>query len=128
VDQMADEIGHIDLVYEALGAAQIAFDVLKRLAPNGTFIFTGVPRAETLESFDTAEVVGNLVLKNQAILGIVNSGRRAFADAIRDLRAFHARWPGVVESMITGRYPMEQFLEPVMGRAGGIKSVIQIAL
>jgi threonine dehydrogenase-like Zn-dependent dehydrogenase len=127
VDRMARQLAHIDLVYEALGAAQLAFDVLKMLAPNGVFLFTGVPRAEALEPFDTAGVVSNLVLKNQVMLGIVNSGWHAFDDAIRDLGAFHARWPGVLESMITGRYPMEQFVEPVMGRAGGIKNVIRIA-
>lgn len=126
-DCMAAQLGPIDLVYEALGAAQLAFDVLKRLAPNGLFIFTGVPRAESLEPFETHTIITNLVLKNQVILGIVNSGRQAFADAIRDLALFHARWPGALHSMITGRYPMEQFLDPVMGRAGGIKNVIRIA-
>jgi threonine dehydrogenase-like Zn-dependent dehydrogenase len=127
VGQLTELVGRIDLVYEALGAAQVAFDVLKRLGPNGLFIFTGVPRAEMLQPFDTVGVVTNLVLKNQALLGIVNSGRQAFADAICDLAIFHQRWPAAVESMITGRYPMEDFLDPVMGRAGGIKNVIRIA-
>jgi hypothetical protein len=30
--------------------------------------------------------------------------------------------------MITGRYPMEAFHDPVMGKAGGIKNVIAIGL
>lgn len=124
VSEMAAQIAHIDLVYEALGAAQLAFDVLKWLAPNGVYVFTGVPRAEVLEPFDTLVVLSHLVLKNQAILGIVNAGRQAFSDAIRDLGIFHARWPGALESLITGRFPMEQFRDPVMGRAGGIKNVI----
>jgi threonine dehydrogenase-like Zn-dependent dehydrogenase len=126
VKELAAEIGHIDLVYEALGAAQVAFDVLDMLAPNGVYVFTGVPRAEKLAPFHTVGVLSNLVLKNQAIVGIVNSGRQAFVDAIRDLSSFHARWPGALESMITRRYPIEEFLDPVMGRAGGIKNVIQL--
>ena len=127
VGELVEQVGPIDLVYEALGAAQLAFDVLKRLGPNGLFIFTGVPRAETLEPFDTDAVIANLVLRNQAILGIVNSGREAFADAIRDLGIFHRRWPGVLEKMITGRYPIEEFFLPVSGRAGGIKNIVEIA-
>jgi threonine dehydrogenase-like Zn-dependent dehydrogenase len=127
VADMAAHLGRIDLVYEALGAAQLAFDVLPHLAPNGLFIFTGVPRAEELQPFDTDTILTNLVLRNQAIVGIVNSGRSAFAAAIRDLGAFHRRWPGVLNQLITGRYPMEDFLAPVMGQAGGIKNVIQIA-
>jgi len=126
VDRMAARVGHIDLVYEALGAAQLAFDVLKKLAPNGVFVFTGVPREEVLEPFDTRAVICRLVLQNQALVGIVNAGRQAFADAIRDLGTFRARWPGALESMITGRFPMERFLDPVMGLAGGIKNVIRM--
>ena len=128
VDQMAAQVGRIDLVYEALGAAQLAFDVLPRLAPNGLFIFTGVPRAEELEPFDTEAIMTNLVLRNQAIVGIVNSGRDAFADAIRDLDLFHRRWPGALEQLITGRYAMEDFETPVSGHAGGIKNIIRIAV
>jgi threonine dehydrogenase-like Zn-dependent dehydrogenase len=126
VDEMAARVGGIDLVYEALGAAQLAFDVLKVLAPNGVYAFTGIPRAERLEPFDTLGVIENLVLRNQAIVGIVNAGPQAFADAVRDLSVFHARWPGALEAMITGRYPMEEFLDPVMGCTGGIKNVIRI--
>ena len=43
IDQMAAEVGNIDLVYEATGASQLAFDVLKILGTNGLFILTGVP-------------------------------------------------------------------------------------
>jgi hypothetical protein len=123
---MVEWVGQIDLVYEALGAEQLAIDVLARQGPNGVFIFTGVPRAEELEPFDTETVLTNLVLRNQVIVGIVNSGRTAFTDAIRDIGIFHRRWPGVLEQMITGRYPLEEFRDPVMGRAGGIKNVISI--
>ena len=43
VDQMAAEVGNIDLVYEATGASQLAFDVLTVLGTNGLFVLTGVP-------------------------------------------------------------------------------------
>jgi threonine dehydrogenase-like Zn-dependent dehydrogenase len=126
VAEMAAQAGPIDLVYEALGAAQIAFDVLRMLAPNGVYVFTGVPRAEELKALETRAVISNLVLKNQAMVGIVNAGPQAFTRAILDLGVFQARWPEALQSMITGRYPMEQFLAPVMGQAGGIKNVIRI--
>jgi threonine dehydrogenase-like Zn-dependent dehydrogenase len=127
VEQLRELVGSIDVVYEALGAAQVAFDVLKMLAPNGVYAFTGVPRARTLERFDTENIVANLVLKNQAILGIVNAGGQAFKYAIRDLGSFYQRWPRAVGSLITGRFPMEGFRDPVMGLTGGIKNVIRIS-
>ncbi|HEY3835969.1 MAG TPA: glucose 1-dehydrogenase [Bryobacteraceae bacterium] len=126
-EQLREQMGTIDVVYEALGAAQIAFDVLKLLGPNGVYVFTGVPRAQSLERFETEKFIANLVLKNQAVIGIVNSGEQAFNDAIRDLGIFYARWPDGVRSLITGRFAMEDFREPVMGMAGGIKNVIRIA-
>jgi threonine dehydrogenase-like Zn-dependent dehydrogenase len=125
VDQMRAQTGNIDLVYEALGAAQLAFDVLKVLGPNGVYVFTGVPHGG--EYFDTESIIANMVLKNQAVLGIVNAGPQAFADAIHDIGVFYSRWPQALRSMITGHYPMDAFHDPVMGLAGGIKNVIRIA-
>jgi threonine dehydrogenase-like Zn-dependent dehydrogenase len=127
VPQMAEQIGNIDLIYEAVGASQFAFEVLKYLGSNAIFVFTGVPRgAETVE-FDAELILKNMVLKNQVVLGTVNAGPQAFDHAVRDLGVFYARWPQAMRAMITARYPMESFRDPVMGKAGGIKNVIAIA-
>ena len=126
VEQMRDEVGQIDLVYEAIGAAPLAFDVLRVLGPNGVFVFTGVPRSLAPGQVDMEAIGANLILKNQAIFGMVNAGRQAFLDAITDLVAIHARWPQALPSVITRRFPMEEFREPAMGLAGGIKNVIRI--
>jgi len=61
------------------------------------------------------------------VLGVVNAGPQAFDNAVRDIGVFAARWPQALGAMITGRYPMEAFHDPVMGTAGGIKNVIEIA-
>jgi threonine dehydrogenase-like Zn-dependent dehydrogenase len=127
VEQMAEAAGNIDLIYEAVGASQFAFEVLKCLGSNGIFVFTGVPRREEPVEFDTARIMYNLVLKNQIVLGTVNAGPQAFDNAVRDIGIFAARWPQALRSMITSRYPMEAFHDPVMGRAGGIKNVIAVA-
>lgn len=125
--KMAGQVGNIDLIYEAVGAAQFAFEVLKYLGSNGIFVFTGVPRHEQPVEFDTARIMYNLVLKNQVVLGTVNAGPRAFQNAVRDLGVFAARWPQALRSMITGRYPLEGFRDLVMGKAGGIKNVIAVS-
>ena len=127
IDQMAEQVGNIDLIYEAAGAPQFAFEVLKHLGSNGIYVFTGVPRDQAPVVFDTERIMYNLVLKNQVVLGVVNAGRQAFDNAVRDIGVFAARWPQALRAMITGRYPMEAFHDPVMGKAGGIKNVIAIA-
>lgn len=126
IDQMASDVGCIDLVYEATGASQLAFDVLKILGTNGLFILTGVPGRHGPVEFDTDTIMRHLVLKNQCLLGTVNAGKDAFEHAIADLTSFYARWPGAVKGLITSRFPIEQFAEPVL-HPKGIKNIIEIA-
>jgi threonine dehydrogenase-like Zn-dependent dehydrogenase len=123
VDQLAAAVGNIDVVYEATGASQIAFELLKVLGTDGVFCFTGVPRHGEPLSVDTDLLMRNLVLKNQVILGTVNAGKDAFQAAIHDLAVFYKRWPEAVRSLITGRFPIERFRDPIF-EMSGIKNVI----
>ena len=123
VEQLAARVGNIDVVYEAAGASQTAFDLLTVLGPDGVYCFTGVPRHGDPVSIDAHALLFNLVLKNQVILGTVNSGKDAFESAIRDLGLFYKLWPDAVNSLITGRYAIDEFREPVFDRSG-IKNII----
>jgi threonine dehydrogenase-like Zn-dependent dehydrogenase len=125
VDQMAAEVGAIDLVYEATGASKLAFDVLRVLGPNGLYILTGVPGHHGPTEFDTDTIMRNLVLKNQCLLGTVNAGKDAFEHAISDLEAFYTKWPDAVRALITGRFAIDDFVEPVL-HPKGIKNIIEI--
>jgi threonine dehydrogenase-like Zn-dependent dehydrogenase len=125
VDSLATQVGNIDVVYEAVGASQFAFDVLRVLGTNGLFVLTGVPGHHAPISVDTDTIMRNVVLKNQAVIGTVNAGRSAFASAINDLGDFYRKWPDAVRSLITAHYPLERFAEPIEGHQG-IKNVIEI--
>ena len=126
VEQMASDVGNVDLVYEATGASQLAFDAIAALGTNGLFILTGIPGKHAPMSIDTAAIMRNMVLKNQCILGTVNAGKDAFERAISDLSEFHVRWPKAVEGLITARFPIEQFADPIY-HPSGIKNVVEIA-
>ena len=125
IEQMAGEVGTINLIYEATGASQLAFDVLKYLGTNGLFILTGVPGHHGPVEFDTDTIMRNLVLKNQCVLGTVNAGKDAFEQAVADLTSFYAKWPDAVKGLITGHFPLEQFAQPIQKQTG-IKNVIEI--
>jgi threonine dehydrogenase-like Zn-dependent dehydrogenase len=127
VEQLAAEVGGIDLVYEAVGASSLAFEVMKFLDTNGVFVFTGVPGRKAPVAVDTDLLMRNLVLRNQVVFGTVNAGRDAFEAAIRDLEIFHTRWPQVVNSLITARVPLEQHSDLLLGKAGGIKNVVKLS-
>lgn len=126
VDDLAKTVGNIDLVYEAVGASQLAFDMLRDLGPNAVFVFTGVPGRKGPVAIDTDLLMRNLVLKNQIVFGTVNASREAFEAAIKDLTNFAKRWPEATKALITGRFPMEGYADLLQGRAGGIKNVLQI--
>ncbi len=124
--QLAAEIGNVDLVYEAVGVAQISFDVMKLLGLNGIFVFTGIPAQKPAIPIQADCLMRDLVLKNQAVIGTVNADRPAFEGAIRDLGLFKKRWPDALRALITGRYPLESFADLLQGKSPGIKSVITL--
>ena len=123
VEQLPATVGNIDVVYEAIGASQTAFDLLNVLGADGLFCFTGVPRHGQPISIRADRLLYNLVLKNQVVLGTVNAGRDAYEAAVRDLGAFYQRWPRAVRALITRRYALEEFREPIL-EPRGIKNII----
>ena len=127
VADLPERIGDIDLVYEACGASGLAFAVLEHLSPNAIFIFTGVPGRKAAIELRADRIMRNLVLKNQAIFGTVNAGQVAFERAVRDLGEFRERWPGALEELITGRYPLEEAEALLAGKRPGIKNVLAVS-
>jgi threonine dehydrogenase-like Zn-dependent dehydrogenase len=127
VDELAKSVGNIDVVYEAVGASGVAFDVIQHLGPNGVFIFTGVPGRKGPMQVDTDYIMKDVVLKNQVILGSVNAPPHSFQAAIRDLGIFIQKWPDAIRSLITARFPIDQALKPLSNDAGGIKNVVVIS-
>jgi len=125
--RLAERIGNIDVVYEAVGASKLAFDVMGELGTNGAFIFTGVPGRRGPTEVDTDGLMRSLVLRNQMVLGTVNAGFETFEDAIADLKAFSERWPSAVRALITGRFPLDAHRELLEGKRGGIKNVLAFA-
>jgi threonine dehydrogenase-like Zn-dependent dehydrogenase len=126
LQELAELVGNIDLVYEATGAATVSFELMEMLGTNGVFIFTGVPGRKAPIELDADLIMRNLVLKNQIVYGTVNANREAFEAAISDLQAFMKKWPETVRTLISRRYPMEQHRELLLGQPGGIKNVISI--
>lgn len=126
-EQLAEIVGNIDLVYEAVGASSVSFEVMRVLGTNGVFVFTGVPGRKAPIEVDTDLIMRNLVLKNQVVLGTVNADRSMFQAAIEDLAAFAERWPEALGSLISQRYPMTEYRDLLLGKADGIKNVIMLS-
>jgi threonine dehydrogenase-like Zn-dependent dehydrogenase len=125
--QLAEQVGNIDIVYEAVGASSLAFEAMPFLGTNGVFIFTGVPGRKGPVNVDTDAIMRDHVLKNQVVFGTVNASLQSFADAIADLGEFLRRWPSAVRGLISRRFPIDQVAELLSGKAGGIKNVVEVS-
>ena len=123
-EELAEMMGNVDLVYEAVGHSHFALEALRVLGQNGIFILTGVPGLEALTQSDPAALMRSMVLKNQVLLGTVNAGRADFAAAIDHLGEFVGQWPEATRTLIAGRYPLEESGELIFGRPVGVKSVV----
>lgn len=127
VAELAERIGNIDLVYEAVGIPHLAYEVLSVLGTNGIFVFTGIPASYPSLKVEADRIMRNVVLKNQLILGTVNADAATFKAALADLDRFLRRWPEAAHSVITGRFGVEACHQLLLGKAQGIKKVIQFA-
>ncbi len=127
VEALAQRVGNIDLVYEAVGEGHLTFEVMRVLGINGVFILTGIPAEKDPIPVYADNIMRSITLKNQAIVGTVNASPQAFTDAIRDLGEFKRRWPGALKALITGRHTIDAHRELLVGKATGIKNVIEFA-
>ncbi len=126
LSDLAARMGHVDVVFEAVGTAKVAFSALHVLAPNGVFIFSGVPGGHMPIEMDLDGIMRSIVLKNQVLFGTVNASRSAFEASVRHLEQFMALFPDAVRALITERASLEQ-APALLRRAGGIKQVVALA-
>lgn len=126
VEQLAERVRTIDLVFEASGASRVAFDIMRVLGINAIFVSVGVPDGQDPIPVDTDLLTLNHVLKNQVIVGSVNADKADFEAAIRDLGVFKQCWPQALHSLITAYYPIEQAPQLLLGNMEGIKNIITL--
>ncbi len=124
--ELSHKVGNIDVVYEATGAAEVSFDMLTYLGVNGVFIFTGVPGTKGEFEIHGGQIMRDLVLKNQVVLGTVNAPRRAYEAAVADLGTFKDRWPDAVRSLITSHHHLEEVPDLLSNKSGDIKAVVDL--
>jgi threonine dehydrogenase-like Zn-dependent dehydrogenase len=108
-DQVEKKVGGMDLILDASGIAALEFNLLDALALNGIYAITGIPGGDRPLQISGAELIRQLVLDNQVMLGSVNAARGHFQMAADDLAHAQLRWGGQIGTLITHRYSPEQF-------------------
>jgi glucose 1-dehydrogenase len=108
-DQVEKRIGGMDFILDASGIAALEFNLLDALAVNGMYVLTGIPGGDRPLQIPGAELIRQLVLDNQVMLGSVNAARGHFQMAADDLAQAHLRWGAHIAGLITHRYSQDQF-------------------
>jgi threonine dehydrogenase-like Zn-dependent dehydrogenase len=125
-DQVDDKLGPMELIFEATGVASLEFNLLDALASDGIYVLTGIPGGDRPLEIPGANLIRQLVLDNQVMLGSVNAARGHFQMAVDDLARAHLRWGDHLAKLITHRYPYTEF-QVALGQhpPDAIKSVVE---
>lgn len=107
--KLADRFGQIDLIFEGTGVAELEFQLIDALGINGIYILSGIPGGSATTCISGAELLRQMVLKNQVMLGCVNAGIEHYRLAVQDLVSAKAKWGDLVNSFITEKVSYENF-------------------
>jgi threonine dehydrogenase-like Zn-dependent dehydrogenase len=124
--ELAARVGKFDVIFEAVGTAKVAFGALEALAPNGVFVFSGVPGGQKPIEINLDDIMRSIVLQNQVLFGTVNASRAAFEASVQKLEQFMTLFPDAVRGLITERARLEDAPD-LLRRPGGIKQVVALA-
>jgi glucose 1-dehydrogenase len=125
--ELAEEIGPVDIVFEATGFSPLAFDAIDMIAPNGIVCLSGVSGGGRSLEVSVDHLNLELVLGNKVVFGTVNANRRHFESGVRHLGEIEARWPGLLSRITTTRLPIEDFAEGVRRAPGDVKKIVELA-
>jgi threonine dehydrogenase-like Zn-dependent dehydrogenase len=127
VEDIDTTCGEMDLIFEATGVPKIEFNLIDALGRNGIYTVTGIPGGDRTIEIHGAELMRDIVLKNQIIMGSVNASQSHFQIAVSLLQQAHEQWGDKIEQLITNRYKyIEDFQIPLkQHEPDEIKAVIE---
>jgi threonine dehydrogenase-like Zn-dependent dehydrogenase len=109
-DKVQKNIGPMDVILDATGVASLEFNLLDALALNGAYVLTGIPGGDRPLNIPGAELIRQMVLDNQVMLGSVNAAVGHFQNGASDLEQAHLKWGKHLDKLITQRYTPDQFV------------------
>ncbi|WP_345685720.1 glucose 1-dehydrogenase [Novipirellula caenicola] len=93
--------GKPDLIVDATGSSQLAFESMQHLGHNGVVVWTGITGGDKVTEVPSDSINLQFVLGNKLLLGSVNANRNHFEMGIRDLALGEMMYPGVLEKILT---------------------------
>jgi threonine dehydrogenase-like Zn-dependent dehydrogenase len=113
---------HPDIVIEATGSSQFAWDAARALAVNGVVCLLSVTGGKNHLDIAADELNDDMVLGNKLMFGSVNSHRMDFEQGVKDF----GKLTGVLDRFITRRLPLAQIRAALERQPGDLKTVVEI--
>lgn len=126
VTGLVKKAGAFDFIFEATGISSLQLQLPVALANNGIYVITGIPAGNGSTTLQAGELLKQLVLKNQLLLGSVNAGIAHYQMAVHYLQESQLYWPGLIETVITHRFPYNNYHDALFTHsANEIKGVME---
>ena len=123
-EALADIGAEADVIVEATGVGQVAFDAIAATRPGGIVCLTGVSPAGRTIAVDAGALNREMVLENDIVFGSVNAARTHYEQAADALARADAAW---LQALITRRVPLARFDEALAVRDDDVKTVIDLS-
>ncbi|MEE8414097.1 MAG: glucose 1-dehydrogenase [Dehalococcoidales bacterium] len=119
--------GELHLILEASGAAETALRLIPYMSRSSIYVMTGIPRGDLNIQLDAAQLVRQIVRYNQVVVGSVNSNRKHFEMALKDMGEVNSRFDGLLNEMITHRFQLNDYQQAFsLSDPRHIKTVIEV--
>ncbi|HUG93673.1 MAG TPA: glucose 1-dehydrogenase [Planctomycetaceae bacterium] len=99
--ELASRVGKADLIIEATGSSEIAFESMQVLGHNGVIVWTSITGGARRVEVPSDHLNLNWVLGNKLLVGSVNANVRHFEKGIADLALGEVTYPGVIQRILT---------------------------
>jgi threonine dehydrogenase-like Zn-dependent dehydrogenase len=125
LEQPRARVGTFDAVIEATGAVELSVGMVGALGPNGVLDLVGGPPERKAVPIH-ASLLGAMVGRNLTLLGSVNANPDDWVAAVKDLAEMRRAYPGVLESLITHEFSMDDVDVAFERVPGQIKAIVSI--
>jgi threonine dehydrogenase-like Zn-dependent dehydrogenase len=119
--------GQLNIIFEASGAAKTAIRLIRFMSRSSIYTMTGIPSGDLELEVDAGLVVRRIVRYNQVIVGSVNSNRRHFEMALKDLGNINQQLDHVMDKMITRRVRLQDYQQAFdLSDKKQVKTVVEV--
>jgi glucose 1-dehydrogenase len=130
LEQLSEQFGPLDIIFEATGYAPIVFDAMQHLGKNGVLVLSSVTGGDRRVEVPADVINLQFVLGNKVMVGTVNASRNDFESGVRDMAHAEAQYPGWLSRLLTHRVEglsaCPKAFE-LLGSSGVIKVYVEVA-